>query len=114
MLCLSIFMIVIAIVRVAAFLLPGHVTDTVWLFFWQTMEAAVAVIMVALTGFRSLFQSDQAKDSRREQGYSGGNQHGLVTLGSSNNKYDKLDSSGNNSLPQIGRSFQDAQKPQVV
>ena len=63
-LCLSVFMIIIAIVRVAASVLPGGVTDTAWLFFWQTMEAAVAVITVSLTAFRSLFGQNAAGSSK--------------------------------------------------
>ena len=47
-LCLSVLKIVIAIVGVAASSLPGGITDTAWLFFWQTLEVAVAVITVSM------------------------------------------------------------------
>ena len=57
-------MIIIAIVRVAAASLPGGVTDTAWLFFWQTLEAAVAVITVSLTVIRSLFGQNAAGSPR--------------------------------------------------
>ena len=63
-LCLSVLMIIIAIVRVAASSLPGGVTDTAWLFFWQTMEAAVAVITVSLTAIKSLFGQNAAGSSK--------------------------------------------------
>ena len=47
-------MIIIAIVRAAASELPGGVTDTAWLFFWQTMEAAVAIITVSVMVSKAL------------------------------------------------------------
>ncbi|MCJ1372174.1 hypothetical protein MMC20_003396 [Loxospora ochrophaea] len=59
-LCLSIFMIVIAIVRVTSAKLPGSVTDSSWIFFWQSIEAAIAIIMVSLTVVRSLFGQSRA------------------------------------------------------
>ncbi|KAF4636427.1 hypothetical protein G7Y89_g1661 [Cudoniella acicularis] len=64
-LCLSVFMIIIAIARVTAAALPSGLSDTVWLFFWQTMEAAVAVIMVSLTGLRSLFVQDASQGASK-------------------------------------------------
>ena len=64
-LCLSVFMMIIAIVRVAASALPDGVTDTSWLFFWQTMEAAVAIIIVSLTAIRSLFGANAATSSKK-------------------------------------------------
>ena len=64
-LCLSVFMMIIAIVRVAAGTLPGGVTDTAWLFFWQTMEAAVAVIIVSLTAMKSLIGVNAATSSKK-------------------------------------------------
>ena len=66
---LSIVMIVIAVIRVAFAHLPGSIvaksglTDTVWLFFWQDIEAAVAIIMVSLTAFRGIFGQDKARAS---------------------------------------------------
>ena len=48
-------MVVIAIVRVTLAPLPRGVTDSVWLFFWQVMEATTAVLMVSLTALRSAF-----------------------------------------------------------
>ena len=52
---LSIVMIAIAIIRVALAPLPNNVTDTVWIFLWQFLEAATAIMMVSLTAIRSLF-----------------------------------------------------------
>ena len=48
-------MVVIAIIRTSLAPLPNGIIDTSWLFFWQGIEAACAVIMVSLTSFRSLF-----------------------------------------------------------
>ena len=48
-------MIAIAIIRVALAPLPNNVTDTVWIFLWQFLEAATAIMMVSLTAIRSLF-----------------------------------------------------------
>ena len=38
--------------------------DLVWLLFWLEMEACVAVIMVSLTAFRTLFTADHTKISK--------------------------------------------------
>ena len=82
-------MIIIAIVRAAGSLLPGGVTDTVWLFFWQVMEAAVAVIMVALTGSRSLFHTDLYTQRKSVPTY--GSDNPLRTMHSgATNRYNKL------------------------
>ena len=48
-LCLSVAMIVIASIRLAFGFLQFELTDTVWLSFWQTMEAATGVTMVSIT-----------------------------------------------------------------
>ena len=64
-LCLSVFGMIIAIVRVAASTLPEGVIDTAWLFFWQTMEAAVAIIIVSLTVIRSFFATNAATSSKK-------------------------------------------------
>ncbi|KUI70700.1 hypothetical protein VM1G_05906 [Cytospora mali] len=53
-LCLSIFMAVCAIVRMAGFHYKG-VEDDTWEFFWQHTEGAVAVMMASITAFRTLF-----------------------------------------------------------
>jgi hypothetical protein len=106
MLGLSVFMIIIAIIRVAAANLPGNVSDTSWLFFWQTMEAAVAVIMVVLTGFRSLFQQAASSSSKGSNSY--GNTYGSPSAGVSLNysqgareRYGKLDSLGSGMMASV-------------
>lgn len=54
-LCLSIVMIIIAIIRIAAIRIGPSATDLVWEFFWSQMEACTAVIMVSFSAFRSVF-----------------------------------------------------------
>ena len=67
-LCLSVFMIVIASVRLALVNIPttggNSVPDTAWLFFWQAMEACIAIIMVSLTAFRSLYGQERARRTK--------------------------------------------------
>ncbi|KAI0596337.1 hypothetical protein F4775DRAFT_564971 [Biscogniauxia sp. FL1348] len=53
-LCLSIFMAICAVVRVAGFHYKG-LEDDIWQFFWQQTEGAVAVMMASITAFRTLF-----------------------------------------------------------
>lgn len=48
-LCLSVIMIVIATIRLAYGVLPGTITDTVWLSFWQTIEGNAGVTMISIT-----------------------------------------------------------------
>jgi hypothetical protein len=48
-LCLSTTMIIIASIRLAFAVLPGTITDTVWLSFWQMMEATIGMSMVSIT-----------------------------------------------------------------
>ena len=71
-LCLSVFMIIISIVRIAFvhIQLPNGrgAPDTPWLFFWQNIEAATAIIMVSVTAFRSML--GQAKTTKPSGGSS--------------------------------------------
>lgn len=53
-LCLSFFMVIIAIVRVSGLRYRGKF-DNPWIFMWQQVEACVAVTMLSLTAFRSVF-----------------------------------------------------------
>lgn len=55
-LCLSIFMIVICIIRVTTCKLPNGIIDSTWLALWQCIETNTAILMVSLTAFRSLFR----------------------------------------------------------
>lgn len=53
-LCLSIFMIIIAIMRASGLLRSNRTIDVQWEVFFQHIEASVSVTTVSLTAFRSL------------------------------------------------------------
>lgn len=53
-LCLSICMIIVAIIRVSGLHYHGTIDNT-WIFLWQQVESCVAVTMLSLTAFRSVF-----------------------------------------------------------
>lgn len=55
LLCLSLVMAVIAIARMSGINLKSGVVDIVWLAFWQQQESSIAVIMISISAFRSLF-----------------------------------------------------------
>lgn len=40
------------------------IPDTTWLFFWQSMEACVAIVMVSVTAFRSLYGQEQSRKAK--------------------------------------------------
>ena len=70
-LCLSVFMIIVASIRYGLCTIYGEVhtePDSVWLFFWQSVECFVAISMVSLTAFRSLY--GQTKKSSAQTGES--------------------------------------------
>ena len=54
-LCLSLAMVIIALVGIAGIKLAGGKVDIVWLVLWQQQESSIAVIMVSMSAFRSLF-----------------------------------------------------------
>ena len=68
-LCLSIFMIIVSLVKVASvYTLGTHLIDLPWVQYWGEVEACVAVIMVSLSAFRSLFvANDRQRQERRER-----------------------------------------------
>lgn len=53
-LCLSVCMILMAITRVSGIHYRGKFDNT-WIFLWLQVEACIAVTMLSLTAFRSLF-----------------------------------------------------------
>ena len=61
-------MIIIASVRIALVNIPTRdgsmIPDTTWLFFWQSLEACVGIVMVSLTAFRSLYGQERAKNKK--------------------------------------------------
>ncbi|KAI1146816.1 hypothetical protein F4825DRAFT_472133 [Nemania diffusa] len=60
-LCLSIFIAIIAIIRVSGYYYKGY-GNTIWEFFWQQVECAVAVTTASITAFRTLFVKQQRHD----------------------------------------------------
>ncbi len=53
-LCLSVCMVIMAIIRVSGIHYRGKFDNT-WIFMWQQVEACTAVTMLSLTAFRSIF-----------------------------------------------------------
>ena len=64
-LSLNLFMAFTASVRVSGLKFRGTF-DEVWLFAWQHIEASVAVAMISLTAFRSVFVAADASRAQRE------------------------------------------------
>ncbi len=64
-LCLNLFMAITASVLVSGLDFRGKIDD-VWLFVWQQIEACVAVVMISLTAFRSVFVGTESFRARRE------------------------------------------------
>ncbi|KAL8895006.1 MAG: hypothetical protein Q9207_008335 [Kuettlingeria erythrocarpa] len=69
-LCLGIFTIVTAIVRLGGGNSAGGQIDSSWVIFWLQIEAAVAVMVVSITTFRALFIAErlQKQESPRYTG----------------------------------------------
>ena len=63
-LCLSIFTMIISIIKVAGGEGNDGAVDTAWVLFWYDIEAAVAIIIVSVTAFRALFVAHQAMKYR--------------------------------------------------
>ena len=61
-LCLSVAMIIIACIR-----LSGLRDNTVWIYFWQYMEACVACIMASILTFRTLFIGDRTREFKPQR-----------------------------------------------
>jgi hypothetical protein len=59
-LCLSVVMVVVAIVRIAGTHLHDGSLDIVWLEFWMQQESSLAVIIVSCSAFRSFFVANTA------------------------------------------------------
>ena len=65
-LSLNLFMAITASIRVSGLKFRGTV-DEVWLNLWQQNEACIAVIMISLTAFRSVFVASESSRARRER-----------------------------------------------
>lgn len=71
-LCLSIFMIITAIIRISAISTLAHAfgvtieaLDPTWRGFWQQVEACIAVLMVSFTAFRSIFIAESSRNRNK-------------------------------------------------
>ena len=62
-LCLSIFMIIIAIIRISGFIYH-NAFDEGWVYLWQQIEACVSVSTISLTAFRSMFVASASRRDR--------------------------------------------------
>lgn len=62
-LCLSICMIIVAIIRVSGLHYRGKFDNT-WIFLWQQVESCVAVTMLSLTAFRSVFVAGKSSGNK--------------------------------------------------
>ena len=63
-LCLSVFAIIISIVKVAAADIINGQVDSIWGIFWVQAEACIAVMAVSFTIFRSLFLSEGPRSKK--------------------------------------------------
>ncbi|KAL8977649.1 MAG: hypothetical protein Q9205_006594, partial [Flavoplaca limonia] len=61
---LSIFTIMLSIVRIAGAQYPASSIDPAWMVFWLQLEAAVAVIIISITSYRSLFVKYKSMDKK--------------------------------------------------
>ena len=59
-------MAITAAVRVSGLKFRGEF-DEVWLFLWQQIEACIAVAMISLTAFRSVFISSESSRAEKER-----------------------------------------------
>lgn len=59
-------MIIIAIIRISGLHKNHSATDPVWAVFWHQVEAAVAIITVSITAFRSLLGIKALKSRERK------------------------------------------------
>ncbi|KAL8997934.1 MAG: hypothetical protein Q9169_002927 [Polycauliona sp. 2 TL-2023] len=57
---LSIFTIILSIVRIAGGRQPNGGVDSAWVNFWLQLEADVAVMIISITSYRSLFVKDKS------------------------------------------------------
>lgn len=73
---LNVFMVITACIRASGLYIRSHnifgeaagiqgAFDEVWLFLWQQIEASVAVTMVSLTAFRSIYVLDRSRKRKQ-------------------------------------------------
>ena len=64
-LCLSIIMIIVAVVRIVGIRLTDDQLDIVWLAFWQQQTSSIAVILVSLSAVHALFVAKSMQNPPR-------------------------------------------------
>lgn len=99
-LCLSLVMVIIAIVRIAGIKLGGGNVDIVWLAFWMQQECSIAVIMVSSSAFRSFFVASTTKSPSPP--YSPGSWKRRLLLRRPSPERNDMESA--NGLPQVPRA----------
>lgn len=100
-LCLSCFMVIVTIVRIAGMKPRGSGSvDIVWTAFWQQQECSIAVLMVSVSAFRSLFVPSPARPPvQGQQGYSPSEKRRRLLRRRPD--ADLYDTHGTNGFPQI-------------
>jgi len=99
-LCLSLVMVVVAVVRIAGIHLSRGNVDIVWLAFWMQQESSIAVIMVSSSAFRSFFVVNTVDSP--SPGYSPGSWKRKLLRRRPSPHRDDMESA--NGLPQIPRA----------
>ena len=66
-LCLSMMMIIIAIIRVSRTSYSDGKLDIVWQTLWQALEECVALVMTSITAFRTIFVGQRIRDRGRKR-----------------------------------------------
>lgn len=66
-LCLSLCMIIVAMVRISGLRIGGTNIDIQWQIFWHDVEANIAVIMVSVTAVRSLLGLKAVKSREKKE-----------------------------------------------
>lgn len=66
-LCLSLFMTVIAIIRITLGMIAPGIPDTIWTYFTFSLGSSTAVFMVSATAFRSIYGHQKASKVEKSQ-----------------------------------------------
>ena len=97
--CLSLVMVIVALVRMAGIRADGGAVDIVWSCFWLQQECSIAVITVSVSAFRSLFVANTERSPQRRPKYSPS--YWRQRLNRRRLHSDDQDVEGTNELPQI-------------
>ena len=62
--CLSIMMVIISLIGISRIRTSTDAVDVTWENFWQMVEACIAVIMVSLNAFRTLFMAHRSRQQK--------------------------------------------------